>query len=268
VKVQVGDITMHYIESGRGEPLVLVMGLGADHTSWGFQVPVFSQSYRVIAFDNRGAGQTDQPDIPYTIRGMAADTVGLLDALGIDRAHIAGASMGGMIAQELALTYPDRVRSLQLHCTTARPDAYLLKTGRTWVQMRAALSREEFSRALTLWLFAPRTFVERPAFIEALVQDALANPYPASPTGYRRQGEAAAAHDTWDRLGLIRCPTLITVGTEDLVTGPRFARVLRDRIPRAELVTFEGTAHAHFLEAAQEFTQLCLDFLARHSDGL
>jgi pimeloyl-ACP methyl ester carboxylesterase len=254
---------MHCVESGRGDPLVLIMGLGADHTSWGFQVPAFSRSHRVIVFDNRGAGQTDQPDIPYTIRGMAADTVGLLDALGIGQAHIAGASMGGMIAQEIALTYADRVRSLQLHCTTARPDAYLLTMGRAWVQMRAALSREEFARALTVWLYSPTTFLGRPEFIEALLQSALANPYPATPTGYRRQSEAAGAHDTLDRLGRIQCPTLITVGADDLVTGPRFAQVLRDRIPGAELVIFANAGHAHFLEAVGDFNHVCLDFLGR-----
>jgi pimeloyl-ACP methyl ester carboxylesterase len=259
----VGDIGMHYVQSGQGEPLVLIMGLGADHTSWGFQVPALSQAYRVIAFDNRGAGQTDQPDVPYTIRGMAADTVGLLDALGIDRAHVAGASMGGMIAQEIALTYPDRVLSLQLHCTIARPDAYLLTTGRAWLKMRAALSREEFARALTVWLFSPTTFRERPEFIEALLQNALANPYPASPTGYRRQSEAVAAHDTLDRLRQIRCPALVTVGADDVVTAPRFARAMCERIPHAELVTFENAGHAHFLEAVGDFNRVCLDFLSR-----
>src|SRR5262245_55834448 len=105
--VRVGDISMYYVEAGAGEALVLVMGLGADHLAWGFQFPVFAEKYRVIAFDNRGAGQTDVPDQPYTTRMMANDTVGLMDTLGVDRAHVLGVSMGGMVAQEIALNHPE-----------------------------------------------------------------------------------------------------------------------------------------------------------------
>src|SRR4051812_47983448 len=97
-KVRVNDIEMYYVEAGAGDPLVLVMGFGGDHLAWGFQMPAFAARHRVIAFDNRGAGQTDTPDAPYTIRMMADDTVGLMDRLGIDRAHVLGVSMGGMIA--------------------------------------------------------------------------------------------------------------------------------------------------------------------------
>src|SRR5262245_10865251 len=114
-RVTVGDIGMHYVEVGDGEPVVLIMGFGGDHQSWGFQLPALAGAYRVIAFDNRGAGQTDAPDHPYSTRQMAADTAGLIDALGIDHAHVIGVSMGGMIGQELAIAYPARVRSLQLH---------------------------------------------------------------------------------------------------------------------------------------------------------
>ena len=123
--VRVADVSLYYVEAGAGEPLVLVMGLGADHLAWGFQFPVLAERYRVIAFDNRGAGQSDVPDRPYTTRMMADDTAGLMDALGIDRAHVLGVSLGGMIAQEIALNHPARVRSLQLHGTLGRPDNYL-----------------------------------------------------------------------------------------------------------------------------------------------
>src|SRR2546425_10584336 len=111
--VRVGDVSLYYVEAGAGEPLVLVMGLGADHLAWGFQFGVFAERYRVIAFDNRGAGQSDAPDRPYTTRLMADDTVRLMDALGIDRAPALGVSLGGMIAQEVALNDPARVRPIQ-----------------------------------------------------------------------------------------------------------------------------------------------------------
>ena len=131
-KVRVGDIEMHYVEAGAGAPLVLIMGFSGDYTAWGLQIRAFAERHRVIAFDNRGTGQTDTPDAPYTTRMMADDTAGLLDALGIDRAHLIGISMGGMIAQELALAYPERVSSLHLGCSLARPDAYMLALNASW----------------------------------------------------------------------------------------------------------------------------------------
>ena len=268
MKILVGDISMHYVEAGAGHPLVLIMGLGGDHTAWGFQVPAFAERYRVIAFDNRGSGQTDQPDIPYTVRGMAEDTVGLMDALGIDGAHICGVSLGGMIAQELVLNHPERVLSLALHCTLARPDAYLLSLGATWRHMRTALTREQFTRALMLWLFSPATFAERPEFVEAVVQNSLANPYPPSTAGFARQSEAVGSHDTLARLGRIRCPTLITVGAEDILVPPRFSRQIHERIPHAEFGVLGGVGHGHFLEAPERFNETYLGFLARHASAV
>ena len=151
------------------------------HLAWGFQLPVFAERYRVIAFDNRGAGQTGAPDHAYTTRMMAGDTVRLMDALGIERAHVLGVSMGGMIAQEIALNHPERVRSLQLHCTLGRPDAYLhaqLTVGRI---QRRTLTHEEAMRAGYLWLFAPATYNERPEFVEMILQSALAKVIPQLP---------------------------------------------------------------------------------------
>jgi pimeloyl-ACP methyl ester carboxylesterase len=264
MKLRVGDISMHFVEAGAGEPLILIMGLGGDHTAWGFQTPGFAERYRVIAFDNRGAGQTDQPGSPYTTRAMAADTLGLMDALGIEQAHVCGASLGGMVAQELALNHPERVRSLQLHCTLARPDAYLLALGRTWLEMRAALSREAFTRAMMLWLFAPATFETRPEFVEGVVQNALANPFPPTQAGFAGQAQAVASHDTQDRLARIRCPTLITVGAEDILVPPRFSRALHARLPHAELVVLEGGGHGYFLELAPAFNEVVLEFLGRN----
>src|SRR5512138_2086730 len=105
-RAQVNGVNLHYVEAGEGEPLLLIMGFGGDHTAWAFQQGAFARQYRVVAFDNRGAGQTSAPDQPYTTAMMAADARGLMDALGIDWAHVIGVSMGGMIAQELALTHP------------------------------------------------------------------------------------------------------------------------------------------------------------------
>jgi pimeloyl-ACP methyl ester carboxylesterase len=254
---------MYYVEAGQGEPLVLVMGLGADHLAWGFQFPVFAERYRVIAFDNRGAGQTEAPDHPYTTRMMADDTAGLMDAVGIERAHVLGVSMGGMIAQELALNHADRVRSLQLHCTLGRPDGYLraqLDVGRI---QRRTLTLEHAMRAGHLWLFAPATYDERPEFVEMILENALANPFPMSLTGFERQCDAVQTHDALDRVAAIRCPTLVSVADQDILVPPRFSRALADRIPGAAFRLIEGAGHGYFWERPDVFNAMCLGFAAR-----
>ena len=262
-RVRVGDIDMYYLEAGAGEPLVLIMGFSGDHTAWGFRIRAFADAYRVIAFDNRGAGQTDAPDTPYTIRMMAGDTIGLMDALGIDRAHVLGVSMGGMIAQEIALTHPQRVRSLHLGCTLARPDGYSRARGDAWTEIRTRLSPEAALRAIFLWLFAPATYNERPELVEQLLQGALANPYRQSLTGFLRQRDAIGTHDTLERVGAIRCPTLVTVAEDDILVPPRFSRELAERIPGADLKLVERAGHVYFWERPDAFNALCLDFLAR-----
>ncbi|MGH7354582.1 MAG: alpha/beta fold hydrolase [Candidatus Rokuibacteriota bacterium] len=264
-KVRVGDIGLHYIEHGRGDPLLLVMGFGGDHLAWGFQVPAFAARHRVIAFDNRGVGQTDAPDAPYSTRVMADDAVGLLDALGIERAHVLGVSMGGMIAQELALNHPGRVRTLQLHCTYARPDGYILALVDAWCRVRTTFDQEHALRTIALWLFAPATYNERPELVETLLQTALANPHPQSVTGFLRQGDAVRAHDTLDRLEKLRCPTLVSVAEDDILVPPRFTRELAARIPGAELRTIPGAGHVYFWERPEVFNEICLDFIARHA---
>lgn len=262
-KVRVGDLTMHYAEAGAGDPLVAVMGLSADHLAWGFQLEAFARHHRVVTFDNRGAGQTDAPDTSYTTPMMARDTLGLMDALGIDRAHVVGVSMGGMIAQEIALAAPERVRTLHLGCTLARPDRHLRALLEAWRGVRATLSPEAGLRAIALWLFGPTTWNERPDFVEMLLQTALANPYAQTMTGFLRQTEAIAAHDTADRLGGIRCPTLVTVGEDDILVPPRFSRELAARIPGAELRTVPACGHVYFWERPEDFTTLTIDFIAR-----
>ncbi|MGH7324324.1 MAG: alpha/beta fold hydrolase [Candidatus Rokuibacteriota bacterium] len=266
-KVRVGDIELFYVEAGQGEPVVLIMGFGGDHLAWGFQFQTFAERYRVIAFDNRGAGQTDSPDHPYTTRLMAEDTAGLMDALGIAQAHVVGVSMGGMIAQELALNHPARVRTLHLGCTLARPDAYMKALIAAWREVRVNVSREAALRSFGLWLFAPATYSERPEFVELIFQNALANPYPQTLTGFVRQGDAIAGHDTLDRLHALRCPTLVSVAEEDILVPPRFSRELAGRIPGAKLQMVPGAGHVYFWEQPGAFNALCLEFLAQHRAG-
>ena len=266
-KRRVGDIDVHYVELGPADapPVVLIMGWGGDHTAWAFQLPALAERYRVIALDNRGAGQTDAPDAPYTVAGMARDTLGLMDALGVRRAHVAGASMGGMIAQELALGAPERVLTLQLHCTLARPDPYGTILVESLLRVRAREDREEWSRALLPWVICRKTARERPDFVQLMIQRAVDNPYPTSYTGLRRQAEAIGSHDTLDRLAALRMPVLITTGAEDILVPPAFSSEIHARIPSADLVVLPDAGHVHFLEQPQTFNEAVLAFLAKHA---
>jgi len=264
---RVGDIELFYLDLGPREapPVLLVMGWGGDHTGWALQLAALVATHRAIALDNRGAGQSGAPDEPYTIPQMADDAVGLLDALGVSAAHVCGASMGGMIAQEIALRHPDRVLSLQLHCTLARPDAYGSLLVESLLRVRAREDREEWARALLPWVISRATAAGRPDFVKLMLQRTLDNPYPTSHVGLRRQAEAIGAHDTLDRLGTIKTPTLITVGEDDILVPPAFSREIHARIPGAELVTIPGAGHVHFLEQPDAFNAAMLGFLAKHA---
>jgi 3-oxoadipate enol-lactonase len=265
-KVVVDGVRLFYQETGpeTAEPLVLIMGWGGDHTAWAFQIAAFAARYRVIALDNRGAGQSDAPDEPYTIAGMARDTLALLDRLAIRRAHICGASMGGMIAQEIALAHPDRVSTLQLHCTLAQIDAYGLFLIDALLRAKATLGREDFTRLTIPWVLSHRTLAERGDFVRLFMERAVEYPYPTTLTGLARQADAIRGHDTLDRLGAIRVPTLITTGTEDILVPPSRSRELHARLAGSELVEFPGAAHLHFMEEVEVFNAVCLGFLSKH----
>jgi pimeloyl-ACP methyl ester carboxylesterase len=266
-KLHVGDVELFYQDLGPhdAEPLLMVMGWGGDHTAWAFQLPVFSGQYRVIALDNRGSGQSDAPDVPYSIPGMAADAMGLLDKLGIGRVHVCGASMGGMIAQEIALAHPGRITTLQLHCTFARPDAYGRSLVDTLLKVKARGDREEFSRTMLPWVLSRRTFDDKPDFVQLLLDRGVTYPYPTGLVGLTRQAEAIGAHDTRDRLATIRVPTLVTVGADDILVPPSFSHGIHGRIVGSELVILPDAGHLHFMEQVERFNETVLGFLARHS---
>ena len=241
------------------------MGWGGDHTAWAFQVPAFAAEFDVIALDNRGAGQSDTPDAPYTIAGMADDVAGLMDRLGVAHAHICGASMGGMIAQELALRHPDRVQSLQLHCTTPDVDSYGRLVIDNFLRVKARGDVLEFTHFSLPWLLSRKTFAERSDFVETWILRALEYPFATTLTGLSRQSEAMRAHRTRERLASLRVPTLITTGTEDILVPPSASEELHALIPGSELARIPDAGHLHFIEQAAAFNDLCLSFLRKHA---
>jgi len=240
------------------------MGWGGDHTAWAFQSAAFAAELDVIALDNRGVGQSDVVDRPFTIADMADDVARVLDGLGLPAAHICGASMGGMIAQELALRHPRRVTTLQLHCTTSSIDGYGRLLIGNFLRVKARGDTEEFVRFSLPWLLTRKTFAERPDFIEFWIQRALDYPYKTGLVGLTRQAEAILGHDTRARLASLHVPTLITTGTDDILVPPSASAELHASIAGSELRRIPDAAHMHFIEQPATFNEACLEFLHKH----
>jgi len=265
--IEVGDINIHYNSHGEGEALVLINGFGSNSHSWFLEVPTFSREFQVITLDNRGTGQSDKPDVPYTMEMLAGDVAGLLNALGVEATHVYGVSMGGMIAQQFTLSYPDMVISLVLGCTncggpnTVRPDAEAM-TFLFDAERMKRLTPEEGARESLPFLFSQEYIDSNPELMKEVVARRLAEVTPLHT--YVRQGQAIMGHDTYDRLPRIRVPTLVIAGTADRLVPVENSRILASRIPNAELVLLENMGHGYLVEAAEEANKAILGFLRRH----
>jgi pimeloyl-ACP methyl ester carboxylesterase len=263
-KARVNDIQLYYEESGQGEPLLLIMGLGATVRSWSEQIPTFSREFQVIPFDNRGAGRSDKPAVPYSIALFADDTAGLMDALGIDSAHVYGQSMGGFIAQELALRHPQRVRTLVLGSSSCGGRQAVAGSPENLAIigiMNTLTPREAAEKGLPLLYSEAFIARHRDALIQRSLWEAeLRSP----PDAFGRQVQAAIRHDTSDRLPDIRCPTLVITGSDDKVVPTDNSRILAERIPGAELAVLPGAGHGYLVEKAAESNAIVLEFLRRH----
>ena len=266
---KVGDINIYYEIHGKGEPLVLIYGYAAHSGLWFRQIPILSKKYRVIAFDNRGVGRSDKPDIPYIMAMMAGDITGLLDTTGIDTAHIFGISMGGMIAQHFALNYPQRVISLILGCTTCGGVHSIQPKPESMAALfdfeRLKKTPEEFVRQLIPFLFSQEFIEKNPDIVEERVAKSLE--YPTPPHGATRQAAAMMGHDTYELLPKIKLPTLVIAGDNDRAIPLENSRILASRIPKAALVIIKGAGHEFFIEDPQESNKIVLGFLGRHKKG-
>lgn len=258
--VQTGDITTYYEETGSGEPLVLICGLSADLQVWRFLVPELSKRYRVICYDNRGAGRTDAPDAPYSITGMADDLAALMDQLKFDSAQIAGWSMGGLIAQAFALARPERVRKLVLMSTLGQPDGLFRVGIRNWMNIRRSnMPFEQVLRFVSQGLYSP-AFYDDESRYEKVIQFMVNNPYAQKPHGLLRQGEALLGHNPGDAAKDVRAPTLVLVGSHDTRTPPYQSERLAQMIPNATLKVLSG-GHAGFVEFPAEYGAAIAEFL-------
>lgn len=260
-KTRVDDIELYYEIHGRGEPLVLIAGLGVGSWVWFKQVPTLAEKFQTIVFDNRGAGRSDKPAGPYTIARMADDVAGLLRALGVERAHVLGASMGGFIAQELALSHPRMTRRLILACTSFGGRHHVPPSQEVLQAMGSldGLNTEERARQHIHLAFSSSYIREHPEELERAIQLRLANPIPEH--AYLGQLQAAIGFDAEARVSSIQAPTLVITGDQDMMVPAENSRRLAARIPGAKLVIIEGAGHSVFIERADTFNRAVIEFL-------
>jgi 3-oxoadipate enol-lactonase len=256
-------IRLHYDVLGRaGAPAVLmIQGLGADKHGWDMQRFVLAARYRVIAFDNRGAGRSDKPFGLYSLEQMADDAIAVLDHAGVERAHVVGASMGGAIAQIVALKHQERIRSLTLACTACRNHPWRRELLSGWATHATERGMAAMPREAARWVIGPRSFRRLvPAFgwLGPLAMGRSSHAFAAQVRAILATDESMA-----DQLAGITVPALVMVGNQDILTPRGDSEELAERLPNAELVVISGAAHGFMVEHATTFNRVLLEFLAR-----
>jgi len=264
-QANVNGVRLYYKAQGHGEALIMIPGMGAGHTTWFRQLPALKTHFKVVTFDPRSIGRSDRPEHPYGFRALADDVVGLMDYLGIRRAHVLGQSLGGVVAQEVAMDYPDRVIKLMLvSSTVAGGDASLTnpalieqfghREGATEVDLSKVNTRKTMSVLIGLSFdkWAYRTAMQGLSrfFVKPEMFDGLSD-----------QLRAIAGHSTVDRLHLIKAPTLVITGAEDRIVSPRASEMLAAGIHNAKLVMIKGGSHGFNVEMASRLNREVVDFL-------
>ena len=242
------------------EPVLMIQGLGADSRGWALQRMAFRRRYRCIALDNRGVGGTAGAARPFSLEQMADDAIAVLDAEGVDRAHVMGASMGGAIAQIIAVRYPERVQSLVLACTACRNPEWRRELLTEWAEAVDARGMSAMAGEGLRWLVGPRLHRRFGLWLNLMARIVLGT----TPENFVAQVEAILAVDDDLRFELegVRAPTLVITGTQDLLTPLGDAEELHEMIPTSRLVELRGAAHAIMVEAPNAFNRAVLEFLA------
>lgn len=266
-KVSTNGIEMYYEERGSGEPVICIMGITAPGAVWEAHASVWEKNFRCILGDNRGVGQSDKPQGPYTSAMMADDYAGLMDALGIKKAHIVGCSMGGIIAQQLALRHPEKVKSTILMCTWARLDRYGKAIFDHLKHIKAHLRPEEMMNYVQLLIFTKPFWDNDDCFagVQQGQADAAINPAPQPLHALEAQASACQTHNVLDELKNIKAPALIIGGKNDIFTPRWMAEELAANIPNNELHLFDNAGHAFHWECLDAFNAKTTEFLLKHS---
>jgi pimeloyl-ACP methyl ester carboxylesterase len=267
-RVEVPGATINYEEHGRGEPLLLIPCLAADSSCWAFQVPAYSARFRCIVVDLPGSGGSPTPvGTPSTDR-FADELAALLDALGVEAAHVAGVSLGAAVGMQLAGRHPERVLTLGLHSAWAATDAFMAACMESWRALAPALpTMADFvACGVFPWAFTPEMYAARPEVIREFTEIVRARGA-LSVEGFMAQSRAVLDHDASAVLDRISAPTMITYGARDVLTSTRFAPALVDGIADARLVVFDHLSHAGFNEDPDTFTAATLDFMGGAGAG-
>jgi pimeloyl-ACP methyl ester carboxylesterase len=259
--IRVDDINLYFDTYGKGIPLVLIMGLRRNLEWWYCQIPSLSKYFKLIIFDNRGAGRSDKPDMGYSIPLFADDTAGLMEALEIHNAHVVGISMGGYIAQELALKYPDKVRSLILGCTSCGGNRAVLMSEKRMKKFTAnkGLSPEEILRKDMDLYFSDQFIETQLVKVQEFVDISLRYYQPKE--AFFRQLAACQKHDTADRLSGIKVPVLIMAGDDDPLVPSKNSLILKELLPGSKLSFFPNRRHCFFIEEAVRFNREVVEFI-------
>jgi len=263
-KIKANTITINYEQQGSGEPLVLIPYLAADCACYAFQVAEYAKHFSCIAMDLRGAGESDKPAGPYSTELFADDDVGFMQAIGVQSAHVAGLSLGGATGMWLAAKYPERVKSLSLHSTWPKTDAYIKAVVEGWQVMAKSLGNvaDLIVKGLFPWCFTPELYATKPEYIHTLSE--FVHSRPVQPvSAFLEQSNAVIAHDALAQLPKIKASTLITFGRHDMATSTRFAEPMKSAIGGSEVAIFEGSSHAPIYEQVEEFNLRTLAFLQR-----
>ena len=263
-KIKANGITINYEQTGVGEPLILIPHLGADNACYAFQVADYAEHFTCISIDPRGVGETDKPAADYSTELFADDVAAFMQAIGVERAHISGLSLGAATGMWLAAKYPWQVKSLSLHSAWPKTDLFLKTVVECWQGIAKSTGdiAETTIRGIFPWCFTPELYAANPLHIAQLA--GFVRSRPKQPLdAFIRQSNAVISHDVLPHIGEIKAPTQITFGEHDVVTSVRFAGAMRNGINENELVVFEASAHTPIYENVTEFNQKTLSFLRR-----
>jgi len=260
-RTPVNGVELAYELRGTGAPLVMIHGAQGDQTMFTDLAAAFSSHFRVLTFDQRGSGLSDKPHSPYSIELLADDTAAQMDAVGFPSAHIIGVSMGGTIAQELALRHPHKIRSLILGCTTPGGTKAIRIGGSGFAAAYSTqpLSAEERGRALAEAAFTRGYIEQHPELLPAMIEARRRRPLDS--VALEQRMKAVLAHDAYDRLPQITCPTLVITGKDDALVPWQNSQLLAERIPGAQLVLLQPAGHCFWLEQPEQSRQAMARFL-------
>jgi 3-oxoadipate enol-lactonase len=262
---ELDSVRMYYEIHGQGSPIVFIPGITIDHRFWRLQVKGLQKEFQVVIFDNRDVGQTECSIIDYQIEDMANDVLALLDYHKFERVHLVGFSMGGFIAQSLAVRHPDRIRSLILAGTAAKVSNRTRRIIINWLQLASLLPREQALKEMMLWTYSTK-FFENEQNMKNVLQHLLNAPHMQTLPQFERQAKAQKQSDWTESSQQITAPTLVLVGAEERVFSVDDARQLAMLIPDAQLHVFENVAHNLFLENPLEVNEKIASFCKKHSD--